>query len=203
MSTDLAKLPPEFRARVSQELSAGERVLYAAMPDWRAGLGAGLGIFLFGVGWSAISFTMFALSAAAAFGFMPAETKTPGPGTAMAFMFVLFLVPFVLVGIACLATPFYIAHRNRFTVHVATDHRVMSVCTRRRSGADSYALDRIIALKRRDWKDGRGNLSIGYGFDKDSDGDARALTLDWGGIADVRRAEAVIRAVSPHLRRSD
>lgn len=105
MSLDLAKLTPDLRKRVAQELMPGERVLYAGAPDWSAGSGLGAFLFLFGVGWSALTFTAFFISAGAALGFAPPEMKMPEPRAASAWGFTLFLLPFVVVGVGLLSAP--------------------------------------------------------------------------------------------------
>lgn len=200
---DIAKLPVDLRKRVTAEIAPGERVLYAATPSRRAGLLPALGVFLFGVGWSSIAFTFFFVSIAMAVGLGPAGVISPEPLSWMAIAFALFSLPFVAVGLVCLSAPFYIVHRNGHLAHVISDRRVLNVYSGRYSGAESYALDRIMSLTRTDWKNGRGTLSIGYGFDKDSDGDARALSVDFGGVADVRRAESALRSVAPGMQRKD
>ena len=80
-----------------------------------------------------------------------------------------------------------------FTVHALTEARLLNVYAGHGLGAESYPLSAINFIKRRDRHNGTGNLEIGYGVEKDSEGDPRPLTLSWSGIAQVRRAETLIR----------
>ncbi len=193
MSSDVAALPPDLGQRVMGELQPGERVVYAGRPDWRAEWFKLAAIFVFGVGWSAISFPLGAIAVGAAFGLFP---LTSGGGPApwwVGVLIVLFALPFVAIGIGTLAVPFLGIAKSRRTVHVVTNRRILNVYGGRKGGADSYPLDVINFVKRRDRRDGTGSLEIGYGTQRDSDGDVQALHTDWSGIPDVRRAEAAMR----------
>lgn len=192
MSNSLFDLPPDLRKRLAAELEPGERVLYAAQPDWRAEWGKLLVIGLFGLGWMSICGPMAMFTWAEALGF-PVTKPGNGMGQGMSIFFSLFMIPFVLVGLGMLVTPFLGIRKSRNTVHAVTDARVINVYGGKDAGAESYKLSAINFVKRHDRKGGTGSLSIGYGVEKDSDGDARPLTLDWSGIPDAKRAEIIIR----------
>jgi hypothetical protein len=204
MSLDLAKLTPDLRKRVAQELMPGERVVYAGAPDWTGGIGLGAFLFLFGLGWSALTFTAFGISVGAALGFAPPEMKMPEPRALTSWGLTLFLLPFVVVGVGLLSAPALIVYRNRRMAHIVTDRRVMTVHSGKNKGAESYTLDNIISLTRTDGgEEGCGSLLIGHGVERDSDGDIRAVTLDWLKFPAVRRAETAIRSIAPQWRASE
>lgn len=195
MSTDLTRLTPDLRKAVTGELMGGERVIYAAMPDWRSESGKLAVIFSFGFFWSMLAFPAGFFVWAEALGFRP-EHAGQAMGSGLALFFSIFMIPFVVIGAVLLAAPFIAALRTSRTAHVITDQRLFSVTHGNGRVVESIKLDVVNFVKRRDGKDGRGSLSIGYGVEKDSDGDARPLTMDWSGIADVKRAEATIRSVA-------
>ncbi len=193
MSRDISNLPAELRKALTAEIAHGERVLYAGQPDWRADWGALFAIFIFGIFWSAISFMFFGMSLGGLLGLVPFNSNGKPAGFGMNVFFFVFSLPFVAIGCAMLAAPFLGIRKSRHTVHAVTDARLINVYVGRDKGAESYPLSRVNFIKRKDRRDGTGNLSIGYGVEKDSDGDTRPLTTDWSGIPDARRAEALIR----------
>ena len=193
MSQDLYELPADLRQALNSELQPGERVLYAGQPDWRAEWGKLTALFLFGLFWSAIAFVFFGVSAASLLGIAPMMSKGQPADIWMQLFIFVFSLPFVAIGLVFLAAPFLGIRKSRRTVHAVTDVRLLNVFGGPQGGAESYKLEAINVVKRRDLKDGFGSLSIGYGVEKDSDGDPRPLTLDWSGIPDAKRSEAIIR----------
>lgn len=189
----MAHLPADLRKRLNAELSVGERLLYAGMPDWRAGMGGNIAVFLFGMFWSSIAFIFFALSAASLLGIQPMMSDGKPSGLGLQIFIFLFSLPFVGIGLACLAAPFVSAHQSRRTVHALTDQRLINIVDGKGGSAQSFKLDTINFIKRHDRRDGSGSLSIGYGVEMDSDGDTRPLTTEWSGIPNAKRAEALIR----------
>lgn len=193
MSNSLFDLPPDLRKRLAAELSPGERVLYAGQPDWRAEWGKLLAIFLFGVFWSSIAFMFFSMSLGGLLGLVPVKSGSQQAGIGLIWFMLFFSLPFVGIGLLMLAAPVLGIRKSRNTAHAVTDVRVINVYGGKDAGAESYKLSAVNFVKRHDRRDGNGSLSIGYGVEKDSDGDTRALTLDWSGIPHARRAEAIIR----------
>lgn len=193
VGTSIAHLPADLRKRLSAELSPGERLLFVTQPDWRYERGKLLAIFFFGVFWSMIALTFFGLSLAALSGLVPVKDDSQAMGGTLAWFMFFFSLPFVAIGAALLAAPFLGIRKAKNTAHAITDVRLISVFGGKDAGAESFKLDRIHSITRRDFKDGFGNLSIGYGIEKDSEGDPRPLTADWTGVPDAKRAEAIIR----------
>ena len=187
------KLPPDMRKALSTELQAGERVLYAGMPDWRAEWGKLALIFLFGMFWSSISFMFFGISVGGLLGLAPVTSEGQPAGLWFLLFMTVFSLPFVAIGVGFLAAPILGIRASRSTVHAVTDVRLLNVFAGLGKGAESYPLAKINFIKRLDRANGTGSLNIGYGVEKDSDGDSRPLAIDWSGIPDVKRAEAIIR----------
>lgn len=192
MTTYPSRLPSDLQRHLNAELAPGEKLLYAARPDWRAEWVKYLAMALFGVGWMSICGPMALLIWAEAFG-IPVTAAGNGMGRAMALFFSLFVIPFVLAGFAILAAPLASIRANRHRVHAVTDQRILTLTAGKKPMIESYRLQTINFIKRRDGKDGLGSLSIAYGVEKDSDGDPRPLTQDWPGIPNVKAAERLIR----------
>lgn len=193
MGTSIAHLPADLRKRLSAELSPGERLLFVTQPDWRYERGKLIAIFLFGVFWSMIALTFFGISVGTLLGLVPVKDASKAMGAPLAWFMFFFSLPFVAIGCVLLAAPFLGVRKTRNTAHAITDARLISVFGGKDAGAESFKLDRIHSIIRRDFKGGIGSLSIGYGIEKDSDGDPRPLTTEWTGIADAKRAEGIIR----------
>ncbi len=193
MSRDLSNLPVDLRKALNAEIAHGERVLYAGQPNWRAEWGALFAIFVFGIFWSAISFLFFGMSLGGLLGIVPFNSNGKPAGFGMNVFFFVFSLPFVAIGVAMLAAPFLGIRKSKNTVHAVTDARLINVFVGRDKGADSYPFANVNFVKRKDRRNGTGNLQIGYGVERDSDGDTKPLTMDWSGIPDARRAEQIIR----------
>lgn len=193
MGIDRLKLPPELQKRLQSEIAPGERLLYAGQPDWRAELATHVVVFIFAVFWSFIALLFFGMSGASLLGLVPMVNNGKPTGIGLELFFFFFSMPFVAIGLAMLASPFLGMRKARRTVHAVTDARLINFSADGHGNIESFKLDTINFIKRRDRKNGTGSLSIGYGVEKDSDGDTRPLTTDWTGIPNARRAEQLIR----------
>lgn len=187
-----ARLPQDLQRRLQTELMPGERLLYAGQPDWRAQWGMYAIMGLFGAGWMSICVPMTFFIWGEALGF-PVTAPGKGMPHGLAIFFALFMIPFLLIGFACLAAPFQGIRNNGRTVHAVTDQRILTLIAGKSGEVQSCKLAAVNFIKRRESRGGSGSLSIGYGVEKDSDGDARPLTQEWPGIPDVKRAETLIR----------
>lgn len=193
MNTSIANLSPDLRKRLSAELGSGERVLFVVQPDWRRERGKHAAIFFFGVFWSMIALTFLGISVGTMAGYVPVNDSSSPPSLPLMWFFFFFSLPFIAIGLGLLAAPFLGIRKTRNTAHAITDARLINVYGGKDAGAESFKLDRIHSITRRDFKDGVGSLSIGYGIEKDSEGDPRPVTTDWTGIPHAQRAEAIIR----------
>lgn len=196
MTVRAKPLPPALQRLLLAELAPGERVLYAGQPDWRAEWGKLLVTFMFGAGWTAICGFMAIVVWTEALGISlatPSAVPGRGMGQGFALFFGIMLVPFVLIGLACLAAPFLSVADAKRRVHAVTGTRILSLTAGRRRSVDSCKLSSVNFIKRYDRGDGSGSLEIGYGVETDGEGSPRPLTQSWPGIPDVKRAEAVIR----------
>jgi len=194
MTGDILRLPSDLRKALLAELEPAERVLYAAMPDWRAEWGQLTFILLFALFWSSISFAFFGASLAGLTGTARIMSGDAPASPMLLATMLCFSIPFVAIGCVLLAVPFLSVRKSRNTVHAITDARLLNVFIGRDRGTESYPLQKINFVKRRDRRAGFGSLEIGCGVEKDADGDPRPLTLSWPGIPDAKRAHGLIRA---------
>ncbi len=180
---------PAPLAHALKEETKGEVVRWAGQPSPGRASVATLPILLFAVPWTAISGFMFAM---AVYGLV-AGGKAPGePGhmsTGLGIFFILFLIPFVAIGLAMLSAPLWTWYSARHTVHAVTDKRLLTIVDGKTRKVTSVMPDRIVALERKERRDGSGMLTVVTGYDRDSDGDVVKIREEIGPVAGVRAAE--------------
>ncbi len=163
--------------KLRSELNSDERITWAAQPLPRLLRRKTLPIVLFAIPWTA--FAIFWTVAASAAG----------------GLFGLFGVPFVLIGIAMFASPFFAGRHASRSVYAITNQRVIAIEARMWSGLSiiSYLPDALTTVERREHKDGSGDIILARRAERDSKG--RDYTAENGlmGIADVVTAEKRVR----------
>lgn len=185
-------ITPDLQKRLASELFPGERVLYAAVPVWRAEIGKLAVIFFGSLCWSIVAISLLCASVCSLLGHAPVTFNGQPAGTAASALCALFTLPFVGLGLLGMATPFLSIRKSNNTVHAITGQRLLNVYTGPDHGVESFKLEQINFVVRRDLADGTGTLQIGYGVTRDADGDPRPLTTEWCGVPEARRAEALI-----------
>jgi len=141
----LAGLTPDIDAAVRNELRDGEELWYAGMPSpsrmgrkmWPIAI---FGLF-FG-GFAAFWITMAA--AGAWFGTMKASDDSGSKVAAgVVMLFPLFGLPFLLVGLAMISSPFLVGRKARRTACCVTNQRAVSGVLRRWRGRGPRWPDRL------------------------------------------------------------
>jgi hypothetical protein len=176
-------------ALVDAEMERGERIVWTGQPrPGRFALRA-LPLFLFAIPWTA--FAVFWISAASGFKFPPDFSKPPG-------YFPLFGLPFVIIGLGLLTSPFWRMRAAKRTIYVITDRRAVTF-SRSVWGTlsiQSYLPDRLRDLRRNQSRDGSGDLV----FERVLVGGNRNQNAmeDRGFIAvrDVKSVEEMVRKLS-------
>src|SRR5437763_9868076 len=110
-------LSPELAALVDAELASGERMVWVGQPIPSRYARGSLAIVLFGIPWTA--FAIFWMAGVSGFK-IPNLTRGFG-------WFPLFGIPFVLIGLGMLSTPFWVRRKARRTAYVITDRRAIVV----------------------------------------------------------------------------
>ena len=194
---DLSDLPPDLRSALEAEISGGERLIYASRPSLRIGPAEVFSAILyigFTIFWCTISFAFAFFSWAGLLGWAPKALIGKIPMDTWGLMALSTLsLPFVLIGIGMLVAPFYGYWKSRRTIHSVTNERVLTVHAKPFGSVLSHTPNSLTYVNRRDHRNGTGSLRIGYGTERDSDGDTRALEMSWTAIHDPRGAEGAIR----------
>jgi len=179
---------------LQRELQTRERVLWKGRPQSRISW-MSFGIYLFAVPWTAFSlfWTMMAYTGI--------ESMKPADAGIIAYAFPLFGVPFILIGLGMLASPFLPLLRADKTLFAVTDSRIIELrLGRKQLATNSVPAGRLGSIKRRENRDGSGWLNISVGSRLDSDGDRITDQIVIGQVAEVMQAETIIRRVLEKMR---
>jgi hypothetical protein len=189
-------MPASLKAFAEREF-LGERLIWAERPDKKLVAFASFGIWLFAIPWTA--FALFWESAVAGplimklLGYEVTGKMPSSGGLIGMWVMALFGLPFVLIGFAMLATPFFAIRKGSRTLYVLTNKRIAILESGRSVTVTSIPPSEIGPLTRREGPDGRGTLIISQGYSLDSDGDRFECKQELGVINDVRRVEQLVR----------
>jgi hypothetical protein len=197
MST-VTDLPRRMRDAVTKEFQ-GERILWAGRPSASRSFLVSLPIWLFAIPWTAFSlgWEWMALG-----GWLSGKPPPSGIQLIFGIVFPLFGLPFVLVGLGMMATPFLAWRWARRTVHVIGDNRLVTMTVGRSLKVKTYQTASITRLERTERRNGSGTLKVIMGTHRDSDGDKTETTEVFYGIDEVAKVERLIGARLDHMRRA-
>lgn len=169
------------------EMDPGERLLWAGCQNPSRALLPSIPLVLFGIPWTGFSL-FWIFMASGGFG-----QSSGGPG----IIFSLFGLPFVLIGLLLLSSPYWIYRAAARTVCAISDRRLLIIRAGSTRKIQSYTARDISNLERREQPDGSGDLIFArrYYTSTDSDGFRSNNTQNIGffGIPDVRNVERIIR----------
>ena len=173
---------------LKRELRSGERVLWEGRQLARIS-GKAFGIYFFAIPWTAFAlfWTMMASWGASE---MQDETSF------LSWAFPLFGVPFILIGLGMLSTPFLPLLQKNKVLYAVTSQRVLRIQVGRKSEVKSVPARRLGMVERSEGRDGRGSLKIAINVGTDSDGDATTEYFEIGEVEDVRGAHDHLAAMS-------
>lgn len=189
------ELAAEHDPRLAAELEPGERVVWAGRPLVRLLTGPSIGIVLFAIPWTA--FAVFWISAAAWgtwFGGGSGQPVASGPFVA----FPLFGVPFVLIGLGMLSTPYWSMRAARRTLYALTERRCI-VWKGKFGGSiavTSYRADVLRSMSRTQRRDGSGDLVFVKSItirNRHSSTDTAAQPEGFLSVANVAELERLVR----------
>ena len=193
----LAGLTPELDAAVRNELREGEDLWYAGMPS-PSRMGRKMWpIALFGLcfgGFAAFWMTMAA--AGAWFGGMKSSDDTGSKVAAGAFvLFPLFGLPFLLVGLAMISSPFWVGRKARRTACCVTNRRAMQIVCGRSIKVQSWSAQDLDEISKEIHADGTGNLTFASSLVRGSKGSVREVAKGFYGVPDPRACENALLAL--------
>lgn len=197
-------LPPHLAAAVQQE-TKGQRIIWIGQSNASRAFAMGLAIWLFAIPWTVFAVGWETAALYMFFGAPAQAAQSEGKFLMGIFsiVFPIFGLPFVLIGLGMLSTPFWSWHTARNTASVLTETNLISVSAYRRGTRTvaSNAVSQFVSVTRTERADGSGDLSIMAGQERDSDGDLRDKTHTLVGIVNVRDVEQRLRAAMANVAR--
>lgn len=169
---------------MDDELRSGERLVWSGQPIASRLARRSIGIVLFGIPWTA--FAVFWIAGASGFK-MPDFSHPSG-------LFALFGVPFVLIGLGMLSSPYWMMRKAKRTAYVITDKRAIvfsgglwgSITVR------SFEPDKLKDIRRVQKPDGTGDLIFDQIWTNNGNGSKQNMDHGFLAIADVRNVEQMI-----------
>lgn len=181
-------IPQTLRDLVKKELERDERIEWIGMPKVAYFTPGSTVTVLFGIPWTA--FAIF-WTVTAAWG---TSNMKDGPG--LFSLFPLFGLPFILIGIGMLSSPFWAYWRASKTVYAISDRRVITIEGGWSKTIRSYASDNLKDVFRKEKKDGSGDIILSQRIWRDSDGDRQLESFGLLRIANVKDVEARIKKLA-------
>ncbi len=137
---------------IERELDKGERVDWIAIPKPAFFTGSSLGTFLFGIPWTAFAVFWIAAAAGGIWG-------QGGNNVPFVFKFFpLFGVPFVLVGLGMLSSPFWSYYASKKSFYAITNSRVITFTGGRSMTVRSFKPEQLQETYRVDHANGTGDV---------------------------------------------
>jgi hypothetical protein len=189
-------LPEDLDQRIHSELQANERLVWAGQPRPGRFMRSTIPLVLFGIPWTA--FAIFWIAAASGIMFGGFGGGPDGFGGLFA-CFPLFGIPFVLVGVGMLTSPFWMYRRAQRTCYALTDQRAIVWAAGWFGGIEvrSFNPAALGRMTRRDHADGSGDLIFEevVSMTRNSDGYMQSYRTERGflGIENVREVENLVR----------
>lgn len=179
-------IPLRMMDRVNRELEPDESIQWIDMPIPSFFTPKAAAAFLFAIPWTA--FSVFWICGAARFTI---------PDFTHGFdFFPLFGVPFFLIGLGLLSSPFW-AYRNAFkTVYVITDKRAITIVGGYNTTIRSYPPEKLLEIYRVEKSNGTGDLVFDKKTWRDSDGDKHTEPLGFLRIRDPKSVEQILRLLA-------
>lgn len=180
-------LPPQFDAALRAQLLPGERVRWSAQPraskQWLLFL-----IWLFAIPWTAFALFWTWMASTP----LRQGTDLGSGGGVIAWAFPLFGVPFILIGLGMLASPFRLLLRARRVVYAMTDSRVIRLYAGRTTRVESVQLDQVGQVDAAIGPDGYGRVTISTTQFIDPNRDHRTDAFTVLGVPDAARLERLL-----------
>ena len=191
----LSGLTPELDSAVRGELRDGEELWYAGMPSPARTARKMWPIAIFGLffgGFAAFWITMAA--AGAWFGNMQSNDDNTGLKVArgVVLLFPLFGLPFLLVGVAMISSPWWVARNARRTACCVTNQRAMQIQHGRSTKVRSWRPEDIHEITKTLHADGTGTLLFSQSEMRGSRGTMRTVAEGFYGVPEPRACEEAL-----------
>jgi hypothetical protein len=177
----------ELQSRLENELEPGEKIFWSQAPVPRWFTAASIAQFLFAIPWTA--FSLFWIWGAAGF-------KWPDFSGPMSF-FPLFGVPFFLIGLGLLSSPYWHYRRMKNTLYAVTDRRALVLQGGWNIHIRSFQPSMIRELDRRERRDGTGDIIFSSAMPVMVNRSNQTMTPNgFFSIEDPKTAEGFLRALA-------
>jgi hypothetical protein len=171
---------------LSRELHEGESVVWKGMKLARIEP-KGFAIYLFAIPWTA--FALFWMS-------MAGLGASQMDGGIMAWAFPLFGLPFVLIGLGMMATPFLSYFQRGRVLFAVTDQRVLKLSMGSELTVNSVPADKVADSVRRESSDGSGSIDLSLSADVTGYGGRRSRKMEFGRVEGVFDAYQAIEKLT-------
>jgi hypothetical protein len=193
----LAGLTAELDAAVRNELRPGEELWYANMPSPGRTARKMWPIVIFGLFFGGFASFWITMAAAGAwFGGMQSNGSTGSKvATGVAMLFPLFGLPFLLIGLAMISSPWWVARSARRTACCVTNQRAMQLTHGRSIKVQSWSPDDMTEVTKTLHADGTGTLAFSEHVTRGSRGATRIAAVCFYGVPDPRACEEALLAL--------
>lgn len=174
----------ELDRELQAELGDGESILWQGQPDPKRATVMALPIILFAIPWTA--FAIFWMWGASGFG--KVDSSQP-----FHYIFMLFGLPFVLIGVGMLSSPFWIAKTASQTVYAITNKRAIIIKGLKSRTVNSYYARDIKEITRTERPDGTGDVIFARSLTATSNSGSNSTLIGFTGIPDPRTVEQLLR----------
>jgi hypothetical protein len=181
---------------VDRELESGEHVEWAAQPIPARSARAALPAVLFGIPWTAFAIFWTAMAASGLW-----RKKSQGE-FGWFRLFPLWGVPFILIGLGMLSSPYWALRRARRMAYVLTDRRaiIISVGWQSKVSLRSFEPPALLDLQRTERADGSGDLVFTNDLSTGSRGRNYSTAVGFTAIRDVKEVEERVRRLARQSR---
>jgi hypothetical protein len=187
---EFSSLPREVRSQVEMELQSGERIAWMDQPIPGRMARGSLGLVIFGIPWTA--FAVFWMV-------MAAKGVSNTKGGAITWLFPLFGLPFVLIGIGMLSSPYWARRRAERMAYVITDRRAIIFQGGWRGSVNVRSFEPSALkgdLQRKQHADGSGDLIFAQELRRGSKGRQYTTNIGFLAVRDVKAVEEMVRTLA-------
>jgi hypothetical protein len=191
-------ITPEIYAKINRKLLVNESIVWVGKPIACAFSKYTIGLMLFGIPWSAISFTICALVMHSIWlveGGTPIEINgTPTTVAEMSIWIKLgmtaFFIPFITIGLCTLLAPLWYYFSQKASVYVVTNQRAIRFG---RFWRTSWRAPELEFIDREEGRNGRGSLF--FATTSTGKGGTRLVGFENLDIHDLPAAERALKAL--------
>lgn len=187
------QISAKLRRQIDRELEAGEFIKWIEQPLPRFTLQS-LGYFLFGIPWT--TFAIFLMYLVAGFKIPILHKGILHEGIKSEHLFALFGVPFVLIGLWMVTSPFRERLKASQTVYLITNKRAISIESGWFTTIRKYTPAQLKDLYYKKRQDGTGDVVITTRIYKDTDGYSQIKEIGFMNVRNPREVERLLQQLA-------